>query len=111
MQWLRTATPHRRAMCRSPPRTACESGAAGTATRWASRPQDRQEVKCLVQLLLAHPEVLDRDGGCEPVVEALGDADLRMHRIPARLDREFVHAQLASVEEPIHLDVAEDRGA
>src|SRR3954451_6367072 len=103
----RTATPRRRARSRSPPHTACASGAAGTATRYASRPQHCEEVKCLVKIAIAQLEVAHRDRRREPVVEALRNPELRMERVPAGTDRQLVDAELARVEKPVHLDAAE----
>src|SRR3954454_876638 len=107
----RTATPRRRARYRSPRRTACASGAAGTATRCGSRPEDRQEVERLGEIAVAETEVADRDRGREPVIEALRYADFRVDRVPAGANRQLVHAQLARVEQPVQLDAAEDARA
>src|SRR4051812_18438331 len=96
-------------MCRSPPRTACGSGAAGTTTRSGSRPQNREEVERLVQVATAEAEIADRDRRREPVVEALRDSELGMQRVPACPDRQLVHAQLARVKQADELDISEGR--
>ena len=51
-------------------------------------------------------EVAHRDRRHEPVVEALGQPELRVHRVPREpLDRTLVQRELARVVEPEHLDV------
>src|SRR5258708_7186854 len=114
MTWRppRTATPRRTASCRSPPHTACASGGPGTGCRvTGSRSQDREEVKCLVKIARANPEVTLGDRRREAVVEALRQAQPRVNAVPARAQRQLVRSQLARMEDAQQLDRAEDTRA
>src|ERR1700737_2813820 len=71
-----TATPRRTATCRTPRRRAC-----AYAGRWPAR----------------------RDRGREALIEALGEPEARVQRVPSEAQRVLVQAQLAGVEEPVHL--------
>src|ERR1700684_2425455 len=72
-----------------------------------SRATDGDEVERLVEVgicLRAQGEIAGCDRRREPVVEGLGQAQARVDRIPAELERKRMVLQLARVEQPVHLD-------
>src|SRR6185312_15537982 len=72
-------------------------------------PADGKEVERAVEVSVREAEVGGGDRRREAVVERLGQAEPRMHGVPAELQRPAVDAQLASVEEAEQLDPAEVR--
>src|SRR3954452_9277061 len=75
------------------------------ARRPRSGTADGDEVQRLVEVARAQREVAPGDRRHEAVVEALGDAQLRVDVVPAGVtDRELVQAQHARVEESEQLD-------
>src|SRR6185312_997148 len=71
------------------------------------RPADGKEVERAVEVARGEAEVGGGDRGREAVVEGLGQAEPRVDRVPTRLQRPAVDAQLAGVEEAEQLDPAE----
>src|SRR5689334_23539985 len=100
------ATPRQTATSRSPPRRACGSAGRSRGDRASSGPADGDEVQRAIEVPAAQREVLHADSGDEAVVEALGEPELRVDVVPARVaNRQLVRAQLARVEEAEHVDM------
>src|SRR4051794_23882173 len=93
------------------PPPGCPRPAAGgqrSAGRARSRAQHGEQIQTALQADTAQREVARADGGREAVIERLGEAQALVHVIPAEpLDRDLVRAQLAGVEEPEQVDLAE----
>src|SRR6478752_4206743 len=70
---------------------------------------DGDEVQRLAEARAAEAEVGGRDRRGEAVVEALGEAEALVDRVPSEPDRDLVDAQLAGVEEAEQLDPLEVR--
>src|SRR6478672_3381590 len=66
-----------------------------------------EEVERAVEAALAKAEVGGRDRRGEAVVEALGQPEALVDRVPAQPERQLVGAQLAGVEEAVQLDPGE----
>src|ERR1700737_484665 len=104
-----TATPRRTATCRTPRRRACACAGRWPARRdrgRASSPAHREQVKRAIELApayLSQGEVGRRDRRREALIEALGEAEARVQRVPSEAQRVLVQAQLAGVEEPVHV--------
>src|SRR3954452_6036981 len=70
---------------------------------------DGDEVQRLAEPLAAEAEVGGRNRRGEAVVEALGEPEALVDRVPAEPDRDLVDAQLSGMEEAEQLDPLEVR--